>query len=116
MDAHSKNRLRRAAHVLSGAIILLHGYERLDHGHATGWVFVVAGMAFLSVAFFHKRLARRWPKVDMLFFIIESCLSFIVMGELFHAGKRWLPYMYVLAGSMQLVAAVMVARRGPRAH
>ena len=116
MDAHRKNRLRRAAHVLSGAIILLHGYERLDHGHATGWVFAVAGMAFLCVAILHTRLALRWPKVDVVFFVIEAGLSFLVVWELMHAGKRWLPYMYVLAGSMQLVAAVMVARRGPRAH
>lgn len=116
MDAHRKNRLRRAAHVLSGAIILLHAYERLDHGHSTGWVFAAAGVAFLSVAFFHERLARRWPQADILFFIIESGLSFVVMGELFHAGKRWLPYMYLLAGLVQVVAAVMVARRAPRAH
>lgn len=116
MDAQRKNRLRRAAHVLSGAIILLHGYERFDHGHATGWVFAVAGLVFLSVAFFHERLARRWPRVDMLFFLIESGLSFVVMAELFHAGKRGLPYMYLFAGIMQIVAAVMVARRAPRAH
>ncbi|QQR84883.1 MAG: hypothetical protein IPJ76_09630 [Flavobacteriales bacterium] len=116
MDARRKNRLRRAAHMLSGAIILLHGYERLDHGHTTGWVFVAAGLLFLSVAFFHGRLAKRWPKVDLVFFVIEAGLSFLVVWELLHAGKRWLPYMYVLAGIMQLVAAVKVARRAPRAH
>ena len=111
MSPARKHRLKRMAHLFSGLLILLHAYERFAHGHATWWVFVLAGTVFLSVALLHDRLAKRWPHVDMVFFVIEAMLSFTIMGEYFHAGKRGLPYMYLVAGIGQLVAAVVNRRK-----
>lgn len=114
MSSARKHRLKRFAHLFSGLLILFHGYERLSHGHDTGFVFLGAGLVFLTVALLHDRLARRWAHVDGGFFVIEAALSFVVMGEYFHAGKRGLPYMYLLAGIGQLVAAVVSRRRSAR--
>jgi hypothetical protein len=111
MDQARKHRLQRMAHLFSGLLILFHGYERLAHGHTTGWVFALAGLIFLSVAVFHDRLRRRWPQVDMIFFVIEATLSFVIMGEYMLAGKRGLPVMYLIAGIAQLVAAVIQRSR-----
>jgi len=111
MDAARKHRLKRIAHLFSGLLILFHAYERFAHGHTTWWVFAVAGVAFLSVAILHDRLARRWKQVDLVFFLIEAMLSFVIMGEYIHAGKRGLPFMYLLAGIAQLVAAAVNRNR-----
>jgi hypothetical protein len=111
VDHARKHRLKRFAHLFSGLLILFHGYERFDHGHATWWVFILAGLVFLSVALLHGHLARRWARVDMVFFVIEAILSFVIMGEYFKAGKSGLPFMYLLAGIGQLVAAMVNAKR-----
>jgi hypothetical protein len=111
MAASRNHRLKRMTHLFGGLIILMHAYDRLEHGHATWWVFVLAGGVFLSVALLHAMLVKRWPYVDIVFFVIEAMLSFVVMGECFHAGKRGLPYMYMAAGVLQLVGAVVHWRR-----
>ncbi len=111
MSTSRKHRMKRLAHLFSGLLILLHAYERFAHGHSTWWIFVLAGVVFLSVAALHAQLAKRWPHVDMVFFMIEAMLSFVIMGEYFHAGKRGLPFMYLAAGIGQLVAAVKTRRK-----
>ncbi|MFZ1688227.1 MAG: hypothetical protein WAU70_12430, partial [Flavobacteriales bacterium] len=91
-----------------------HAYERYEHGHATWSLFAAAGLIFLAVAAFHSQLVRKWPGVDATFFVIEAVLSLAIMGEFFHAGKRGLPFMYLLAALFQVFAAVMAVRKGGR--
>jgi hypothetical protein len=109
-----KQRFLRAAHLFSGLLIFLHGFERYDGGHALWPVFAVFGFIFILLALFHGRLARKWPAIDGVFFLIEAVLSFVIMGEFFHMGKRGLPYMYLFAALAQACAAWITWRRKRR--
>ncbi|MBK9196068.1 MAG: hypothetical protein IPO17_14060 [Flavobacteriales bacterium] len=113
--AKRKARLKRFGHFFSGLLIVLHAYERYEHGHATWSLFAAAGILFLLVAAFHTQLVRKWPWVDGTFFAIEAALSLTVMGEFILAGKKGLPFMYLLAALFQVFAAVMAVRKGGRA-
>ncbi|MEO5642767.1 MAG: hypothetical protein ABIQ40_15595 [Bacteroidia bacterium] len=92
-------------------VIMQHCLERFDSGHHSYIVFLLAGIIFLAVAIFHHKLVHRFPKVDTLFYTIEGCLSFIIAYEYFEAGKKFLPYLYIIAGLFQLVAIFIFARK-----
>jgi hypothetical protein len=109
-----KQRFLRSAHLFSGLLILLHGFERYDGGHALWPVFAVFGIIFILLAVFHGRLAKKWQGIDGVFFLIEAVLSFVIMGEFFHMGKRGLPYMYLFAALAQACAAWITWRRKRR--
>ncbi|MCC7502822.1 MAG: hypothetical protein IT229_09855 [Flavobacteriales bacterium] len=109
-----KERLLRFAHVFAGLLIALHAYERYEHGHATYLLFAVASMVFLTLATFHHRIAHRFPWIDAVFIAIEALLSFTIMLEFMAQGKKGLPFMYLFAGCMQLVAVFVAFRKSKR--
>lgn len=106
-----KEKLKRMAHFFAGFLILFHGYERFDEGHGSYVFFFIAGVIFLIVAALHHRLAARFPMVDSVFFFTEAMLSFVIAYEYFEAGKKALPFVYVLAGCIQLGAIFMLKRK-----
>jgi hypothetical protein len=107
----TKDKLRRIPHIVSAMVILLHSLERFESGHHSSVVFLIAGLVFLSVAVFHHKLAHRFPIVDTLFYSIEGLLAFIIAYEFFESGKKFLPYIYVAAGILQLFAIFVFARK-----
>lgn len=106
-----KEKLKRIPHLISGGIILLHAYERYEHGHASWLFFLVSGLIFLSVAIFHHPLAARFRFIDVLFYSIEGILSLIIGYEYYEAGKKALPFAYLFATLMQVIAIFIFVRR-----
>jgi hypothetical protein len=102
----------KIGHIIAGAIILIHAYEKFEKHEASYTFFFIAGLIFLSVAVFHHRLAKRFLYVDGVFFIIEGILNGIVALDYFHEGKKALPWCYVFAAVMYCVVAVIKARKG----
>ena len=111
MNVERKQRLRRFAHLFSGFLILINGLNHYDGGLDMWPAFMVAGSMFILLAVFHVPLSRRWPGIDGVFFLIEALVSFLIMIEFFTAGKRGLPYMYLIAGIAQVCAAWITARK-----
>lgn len=111
-----KQRLSRFAHFLSGMLILVHGLDRYDAGRSLWPAFMGAGILIVLLAGFHARLARTWPGIDGVFFLIEALLSLAIMIEFMDAGKRGLPYMYLLAAIAQVCAAWITWRRRSHAN
>jgi hypothetical protein len=99
-----RNKLKKFAHIFAGLVILIHSYERYESGHGTYLFFAFAGLIFITVALFHHQLQHKYPKIDYVFFMIEGLLSFIVAYEYFHVGKKIIPFMYLFAGSMQILS------------
>lgn len=110
MNIERKQRLSRFAHLFSGFLILINGLNRSDGGLGMWPAFMVAGSVFILIAVFHAPLSRKWRGIDGVFFLIEAVMSFLIMIEFFNAGKRGLPYMYLIAGSAQVCAAWITAR------
>ena len=99
-----RNKLKKFAHIFAGLVILIHSYERYESGHGTYLFFAFAGLIFITVALFHHQLQHKYPKIDYVFFMIEGLLSFIIAYEYFHVGKKIIPFMYLFAGSMQILS------------
>ena len=114
LSTAAKNKLKKIAHFISGAVILLHGYERWETGHDTYPIFITAGILFLIVAIFHHKLSQRFRWIDGVFFMIESALSFVIAFEYFHVGKKALPFVWVMAGLLQMAMSVVHGRK--RSH
>lgn len=110
MDRRQK--LKRFGHFFAGLLIIFHAFERFDHGHGTWLLFAFAGLVFLSVALLHSQLAKRFPWIDSVFFAIEAVLSLTIMFEFYHAGKKGLPFMYLIAALLQVFAAVKTGKKG----
>jgi hypothetical protein len=106
-----KEKLKKISHILAGIIILLHAYEKHESGHSSYIYFLIAGIIFLSIAFFHHQLKLKFPWVDNCFFVIEATLSLIIAYDYFHMGKTGLPFMYLFAGLFQLCAIYFFSRR-----
>ena len=114
MNSHKKEKLRRIPHIISGFLILLHGYERYDGGHHTYPVFFIAGTIFLAVATWHHSLLKKFLFIDVLFFFIEALLGIVIALEYFEQGKKGLPFVYLFASLLQLAAIFVFIKRKKR--
>ena len=101
----NRDKRKRFAHIGAGIVILIHAYEKYESGHDSYILFGVAGLIFLTVAFFHPILEKKAPWVDGVFFLIEGVLSIIVALDFFHLGKKALPITYLLLGIFQFFMA-----------
>jgi multidrug transporter EmrE-like cation transporter len=103
-----KNKLKRAVHFVTGGVILIHALERYEAGHSTYIIFLIAGLIFLTFAYYHHSIVKKYPALEGFFLSVEAILSFVIFAEYFHAGKKLLPFMYLLAGCVQLFALYML--------
>ena len=111
ISKEKKPKLRKAAHIVAGMIILFHAFEKYESGQSSYLFFVIAGIIFLSIAIFHHSLKLKYPWIDNCFFIIEAILSLVIAYDYFHMGKKGLPVMYLFAGLLQLCAIYFFSRR-----
>jgi hypothetical protein len=112
----NKEKARRVAHITAGFVILIHAYEKFESHHGSYLFFGIFGIVFLAVAFFHHQLAQKFPWIDAVFFIIEAILSLIVAYEFFHAGKKALPFTYLLLACFQFFMAFRHGKKGIEKH
>jgi hypothetical protein len=111
-----KQKRERIAHIVAGAIIFFHGYEKYDSGHDSYLFFFIAGAVFLLIALLHPVFEKRFPWIDGVFFVIEGLLSLIVAWDYFHAGKKGLPIAWLLASLFQFFAAYKKSKKGITHH
>ena len=53
--------------------------------------FAAAGLVFLCVALMHHRIAKVFPYLDGVFFVIEAIVYAVVAADYFSMGKKGLP-------------------------
>jgi hypothetical protein len=102
-----KENLRIIGHFLAGFVILLHGWTAYTKGHPTSWIFMLLGILFLSIALFHKRIHRRFPRVDGIFFLIESFAFAATAYDYVHEHKTYLPWVMMVITLLYLVLAFL---------
>jgi uncharacterized membrane protein HdeD (DUF308 family) len=112
----NREKRKRFAHIGAGIVILIHSYEKYESGHGPYILFGIAGLIFLTVAFFHPILEKKAPWVDGVFFLIEGVLSVIVALDFFHLGKKALPITYLLLGVFQFFLAFKKGKKGIENH
>jgi hypothetical protein len=107
----NKERMQKIAHFLAGFIILINAYDRFDTGNPIYLIYLFAGIFFIAVAVFLPFIIKKLPWANVVFFIIESSLSFVIAYEYFMAGKIALPYVYIAVGTVQLVLPLLKSRK-----
>ena len=112
----NRNKRKRFAHIGAGVVILIHSYEKFESGHDSYKLFALAGLVFLSIAFFHPVIEKKAPWVDGVFFLIEAVLSIIIAIDFFHLGKRALPIAYIFLGLFQFFMAFRKGKKGIEHH
>jgi hypothetical protein len=108
----NKEKIKRVAHISAGLVILIHAYEKYESGHGSFLFFLIFGLLFLSIAFFHHQLAKKYPWIDAVFLIIEAVLSLIVAYEFFHVGKKALPFVFLFLAFFQFFMAFKLGKKG----
>ncbi len=112
----NREKRKRFAHIGAGIVILIHAYEKYESGHDTYKLFALAGVIFLSIAFFHPIIEKKAPWIDGVFFLIEGILSIIIAIDFFHLGKKALPITYLLLGLFQFFLAFRKSKKGIEQH
>lgn len=112
IERHRSERLQRLAHILAAAVILLHGFGDLEHGHAMGWAYIAIGAAALCLGFAHHRLKTHFQSVDALFHLIEALMAVLIGISYLKAGKTYLPWVSMAAAIPYLVLAARSFRNG----
>ncbi|MBK8636029.1 MAG: hypothetical protein IPN72_21650 [Saprospiraceae bacterium] len=112
----NRDKRKRFAHIGAGMVILIHAYVLFEGGQETYKIFALAGLVFLSIAFFHPIIEKKVPWVDGIFFIIEGILTFIVAFDYFQLGKKGLPITYMLLGLFQFFMAFRKSKEGIEHH
>lgn len=107
LNIRQKEKIARFGHILSGIIILLHGYEKYEHHQSLYIYFIVFGIIFLSISFLHHKFEQLHSYIDSLFAVIESIVIAIIAAEYFHEEKTALASTYTFASFMYLFAAFM---------
>lgn len=69
------------------------------------------GFIFLIIVIFHGFLAKRIKWIDAILYGLEAIIIFYIAYGYFSKGKTALPLLYVLAGLLYIVAAVVMSRR-----
>ena len=90
----------------------MHAYEEFEVGKSSYIIFLIAGIIFLLVALLHHRLAKRFPYIDGVFFVIESILYAVIATDYFNEGKKALPWCYVLVTIAYLFVALKKGKQG----
>ena len=112
----NRDKRKRVAHIGAGIVILIHSYEKYESGHDSYLLFAIAGLTFLTIAFFHPIIEKKAPWVDGVFFIIEGILSIVVAIDFFHLGKKALPLTYLFLAFFQFYMAFKKSKKGIELH
>jgi len=112
----NRERKEKIGHILAAFIILVHAFEKYDLQESSWPFFAIAGIIFLCIAIMHHRIAKVFPYVDGVFFIIEALLYAIIAAEYFHKGKKALPWCYVFTAVAYVIAAFIKGKKGKAKH
>jgi len=103
--------MQKIAHLLAGFVILINAYDRYTTGNPNYLLYLFAGLVFITVAILLPFINKKVPWVSVVFFLIESSLSFVIAFEYFIAGKSALPYAYLVVGLVQLIIPLIKSRK-----
>ena len=112
----NREKKEKIGHIMAAFIILVHAFEKYDLQEDSWPLFAISGIIFLCIAILHHRIAKVFPYVDGVFFVIEALLYAIIAAEYFHKGKKALPWCYVFAAVAYVVTAFIKGKKGKAKH
>jgi peptidoglycan/LPS O-acetylase OafA/YrhL len=114
LNMKKSQRLQRFSHYLFGFIVIVKGVEKAEHFDAHPFsclaLFLIGGF-ILFANFRHHAFKRLFKDINVVLFLCEGLVLIVVSYYLFSEGKKWLPYMYLLAAALYFVAAIARYRK-----
>ncbi len=114
IDKKTREKLRKVAHIVAALVILIHAFEKFEINEPVYPFYTVAGLLFLVVAIFHEQLQKVFRPVDSIFMIIEAGVYCLIAIEYFEKHKKALPWFYVVATVMYVIAAFIRSKKKKR--
>lgn len=114
INRKNKPKFRKVGHIIAALVILIHAFEKFEINHPSYPFYTVAGLLFLAIAIFHEQLRQIFRPVDSVFMIIEAGVYCLVAIEHFQEHKKVLPWLYVVATIMYVIAAFIKSKKKKR--
>jgi hypothetical protein len=98
-----RRKLQKLGHLISGFVIVLKGYTKIEEHHAeTGVPLILLGLVFASLAVFHDRIS--WiRKHEPWLLWLEGFALALVAYSYFSGGKTALPFVYALCSAVYFI-------------
>lgn len=98
-----KERLKKIGHLVSGFVIVLKGYTKIEEQKLElGIVLVLLGLLFASFAVFHEKISWIRKHEPWLLWLEGAALA-LVAYSYFSAGKGALPIVYALCSAVYFI-------------
>lgn len=112
MSPKNRHKLTIFLHILTAFILLLKGYDKLEHHHTTGgYVLIGLGLLILLLTLAGAKAGLSHKGVTLATYSIESAALLVVFFLYLKDGKQLLPYVYLVASIMYLVAFILSVRK-----
>lgn len=102
----AKSKLKTVGHVIAASMVLLRGVDRLETGGHV-WFYFIMGALILLLAFYHEKIKIG----EAVFSFIEGILVLFIGIEMFEHHKVYLPWLYLVAGSVYFYAGYRQIRK-----
>lgn len=102
--------LQKLVHFLTAFAITMKGIAKLEHPHGYELVialFFAAAIYIVTITLLHDRLHAHERLLTASVYVLEAIVTAIVAALYFGEGKRALPWMFVFASAMFVVATVV---------
>jgi hypothetical protein len=110
--ANIKHRLDSILHLLLGTTLILKGYDKVQHYNLLGGIMLLCGV--IVIAYFISLILTKTHSRTMhiLIHLFEALVSFFIAYIFFNEGKKYVQYLFILAGIGFLIATYVSIRKG----
>lgn len=114
LNKEKKHRIEKIGHYVTGTIVIIKGIDKSEHFSEHPFVTILLfmiGAFIITATYFHHFFAARVKEFKSILFFCEGCALLLVTYYYFEAGKKLLPYAYLIASIAFFIAAFLVYRK-----
>ena len=109
--------MQKVVHFLTALTLTLKGIIKMEHPHgyeAVIALFLLSAIYIVVITVFHDRLHTHTRALTASVYAIESLVSAVLAWVYLQEGKHYIPYLFVLASVLFLVALAVYLRKTRR--
>jgi hypothetical protein len=108
MNSKIKTNLLSIQHLFVALILIPKGYDKIEHHYnLIGWFIMLMGIIVLIYFFYQKIIKTKSHFLLIAVHLFESVALFLTSYVYFEEGKRFLPYITIIAGIGFLIATII---------
>jgi predicted membrane channel-forming protein YqfA (hemolysin III family) len=115
MLSRKKNpRIAKFAHSLTGLVVIIKGVDKAEHFEQHPVIpvlLIIIGSLIIIATFFHHQLEKTIKEFKTLLFVFEGCALLLVSYYFFAAGKKLLPFAFLIAAIAYFIVAIILYRK-----